>query len=192
MSTNSFIEMELMFENDKKNTSKDFFHCSQDSLDISEISKSKFSEPYHIYCNKCNRVQVIKFISKNKLELICECKESPKETTIKECFNYLYYSDKIDKENEKLKCYLHPEEKYSLYCENCKKNICTKCADDCIDHKDKIKVFALDKDTIYKRKYIWDKIKEKNKFYIDNLEFENEYDCDISKYKLIPKKNDSS
>ena len=68
-----------------------------------------------------------------------------------------------------MKCYLHPEEKYSLYCHKCKKNLCSKCVDDCIEHKDKIEVFALDKNTSHKIKYIWEKIKDKNQFYINDL-----------------------
>ena len=87
---NSFIEMEFMFENNGINNSEHFYNNSQDSLNFSEISKSKFAEHYHILCRKCNRVQVIQFISKNRVKLICECKESPMELSIKDCFSHLY------------------------------------------------------------------------------------------------------
>ena len=72
-----------------------------------------------------------------------------------------------------------------------KKNLCHKCADDDIEHEDKIIRLALDNDTIYKRRFIYELIKEKNQFYIDNVEFENDDDCDVSKYKLVYKKNNN-
>ena len=188
--SNSYIELVSFYEKDNINTSNHLFDPLQAPsflLDLSEISKSKFSEPFHIYCTECNRVPVIKFISKNKVKLICECTESPKESSYEGCFKYLYHSDKIDIEEEKLKCFFHPEEKYAYYCQICKKNICFKCVNDCIEHKDEIKNLALDKNTIDKKKYIWELIKEKNKFYIDNVEFENDYDGNYSKYKLVYK-----
>ena len=190
MSNSSIIELGLMYDNDNLNTYKNFYDNSQDSFSLnhSEISKSRFSEPYHIYCKVCNRVQVIEFISNNKIKLICECEESPRVSKIKDCFDkYLFYSDKIDIDGERLKCYLHPEEKYILYCKECDKNKCSICAKDCIHHKNKTQYFALDENTINNRNYIFDKIKERNQFYIDNLEYDTEYDDNVSRYKLIPK-----
>jgi len=90
-----------------------------------------------------------------------------------------------------LKCFFHSEEKYEYYCEICKKNLCHKCADDDIEHKDKIIRLALDNDTIYKRRFIYELIKEKNKFYNDNVEFDYDDDCNVSKYKLVYKKNNN-
>ena len=93
MSNSSIIELGEMYDNDNLNTYKNFYDNSQDSFSLnhSEISKSRFSEPYHIYCKVCNRVQVIEFISNNKIKLICECEESPRVSNIKDCFDkYLF------------------------------------------------------------------------------------------------------
>ena len=185
------IELVNQYEKENMNICNNLIDISQDSLGLSEISKSKFSEPYHIYCTKCKRVQVVNFISKNEVKLICECKGPSKVFQIKDCFKYLYKSNKIDTEDENLKCFFHPDEKYGYYCEICKRNLCSKCVDDDIEHKDKIKIFALDNNTIYKRRYIYDLIKEKNQFYIDNVEFENDDESDVSKYKLVYKKNNN-
>ncbi len=181
-----YMELVSQYENDNINTSYNPYDSSQDSLGLSVISKSKFSEPYHIYCNVCDRVQEINFISKTEVKLICKCTDSPKESPIKDCFKYLYKSDIIGIEHENLKCFFHREEKYGYYCQICEKNLCHKCADDDIDHKDKIIRLALDNDTIYKRRFIYDLIKEKNQYYIDNVEFVKD-DCDVSKYKLVYK-----
>ena len=54
--SNICIEMVEQYEKDNFNTGKILFDSSQDSLGLSEIPKSKFSEPYHIYCGKCERV----------------------------------------------------------------------------------------------------------------------------------------
>ena len=71
--------------------------------------------------------------------------------------------------------------------------MCSKCSNDCIDHKDKIHVLSLDKNIINKCKYIIQKIKEKMNHYIDdiddnnqNYEFDNDYEDNISNYKFIP------
>ena len=192
--SNSYIELVSFYEKDNINTSYHLVDPLQAPLfllDLSEISKSKFSEPYHIYCTECKRVQVVNFISKSEVKLICECKGPSKVFQIKDCFKYLYKSNKIDIEDENLKCFFHPDEKYGYYCEICKRNLCSKCVDDDIEHKDKIKIFALDNNTIYKRRYIYDLIKEKNQFYIDNVEFENDDESDASKYKLVYKKNNN-
>ena len=186
----SLIKFETQYEKEKDtmNVLNYSIDNSQDILGLSEIPKSKFSEPYHIYCWKCSRVPVINFISKTEIKFICECKGPSKVIPIKDCFKYLYKSDIIGIEDKKLKCFFHSEEKYEYYCEICKKNLCHKCADDDIEHEDKIIRLALDSDTIYKRRFIYELIKEKNQFYIDNVEFENDDDCDVSKYKLVYKK----
>ena len=90
---------------------------------------------------------------------------------------------------------MHPEEKYSLYCENCRKNLCNKCVDGCIDHKDKIRVILLDKKTFNSYKYIIEKIESKNQSYLaedNNIDFEDEDDDSISSYELIKKRDYSN
>ena len=110
------------------------------SLSLSNISKTKFAEHYHFLCRFCNEVPVIKFVKRNKIKYEYKCeKESPRILLIKDIFNYLLYSDKIDIDLSKLKCINHKDEKYIFYCEKCKKNICYKCFEDCIEHEKKNK-----------------------------------------------------
>ena len=87
-STNIELSEQYENENEKDNikTFSDLIDSSQDSFGLSEISKSKFSEPYHIYCRKCERVQVINFVSNYEVKLICECKGPSKVIPIKDCF----------------------------------------------------------------------------------------------------------
>ena len=187
------IELES-FEN--QNNSLNFYSDEKDFSKISRISKSKFSSHYHFLCKKCNRIPTIEFYKKSKIKYTCKCKESPRELLIKDIYDYLFYSNNIDLENENLKCYLHPDEKYSLYCIKCKKNLCSKCAaEDCIDHKEKIKVFALDKNVINKCKYIIKTINEKINHYIDdsskNFDLDDDNEDNISNYKLAQEQNNT-
>ena len=194
--SNSFIELEL-YENSLIDNYKNIYPELINFSDISIISKSKFASHFNFFCRKCETIPILRFTKINKVIYLCKCKGSPKTILVKDIFNLLYYSELIDFENEKLKCYLHPEEKYSLYCEKCKKNICSKCASDCIEHKNRIKVLSLDKNIIDIIKYINEKIKEKKDKYIEfdinKFDFENDdNDCNIPKYKLISKKDNNN
>ena len=133
------------------------------NFSTSKIFKSELTKHYLFLCKFCDEVPVIKFIKRNKIKYICKCKLSPKELLIKEIFNYLYHSDEEIMDTSKLKCILHPDEKYNYYCEKCKKNICYKCIQNCIEHENKIKALALDINTINKSKYIITKLEERNK-----------------------------
>ena len=159
------------------------------SLSLSNISKSKFAEHYHFLCRFCNEVPVIKFVKRNKIKYECKCEiESPRILLIKDIFNYLLYSDKIDIDLSKLKCINHKDEKYIFYCEKCKKNICYKCFEDCIEHEKKIKTIAFDRKTINKSKYIIEKLEEQNKYdiYDDDINSDFLEEDNISNYKLLP------
>ena len=159
------------------------------SLSLSNISKSKFAEHYHFLCRFCNEVPVIKFVKRNKIKYECKCEiESPRILLIKDIFNYLLYSDKIDIDLSKLKCINHKDEKYIFYCKKCKKNICYKCFEDCIEHEKKIKAIAFDRKTINKSKYIIEKLEEQNKYdiYDDDINSDFLEEDNISNYKLLP------
>ena len=149
--------------------SQDFYQDSPNFSNISSISQSEFSEKFHFLCNRCKRVPILRFTTKNKIIFICNCKSSYRHLSIIEIYNYLYNIQENCFEEEKLNCYIHPETKYSFYCEDCKKNLCSKCFDNCIELKHKIKSLALDLDTFYKCKYIFEKIKE-GKRYIEDIE----------------------
>ena len=138
---------------------------SKDILDLSnsKISKTKFAEHYHYICKICFSIPIIKFIKRNKIKFTCKCKYSPRELLIKDIFDILSYSDEIEIDTIKLKCSSHLGEKYIYYCEECKKDICIKCLNNCIKHENRIKPLAFDRNTIIKSKYIIDKINEKNK-----------------------------
>ena len=194
------MEMELYKENNYSNYSN-FYNGDQESfqsfneilgdlslnLSLSKISKSKFAESFNFLCNKCNNVPIIRFINKNKIKYICKCEDSPKDIFIKDIYNYL--SQEIETEIEyKLKCTNHPDEKFIFFCEVCQKNLCNKCLDNCMEHKNSIKNLVYDIDTINKFNYINEKIKGKNQVLIDEdnnfLNFEDE-EINEEKYKLI-------
>ena len=168
-------EIELQYEMDSMDK-KDIYQELSTISNISTIEKIKENQVdlnYHFLCKKCNKIPVFNFLINKKIEYICNCKDSPGEIFIKDIFNFLYYSE--DKENKILKCDLHPTEKYILYCEKCKKNLCAKCAYNCIDHKDKINCFFIFDDIIFNKKEYINKILEKdNDGFIDNsIEFSN-------------------
>ena len=187
----SLIELQLYDENPKLNHSlnSDIYSQHISDLSFSNISKSKFAEHYHFLCKFCDEVPIIKFVKRNKIKYKCKCKKSPRLLLIKDIFDYLLYSEEIDIELSKLKCADHEDEKYIFYCEACKKNICYKCAINCIEHKNRINTVALDKKTINKSKYIIQKLEEISKYSIgDDLKSEDFEEDNISTYKLVPKK----
>lgn len=188
----SLIELEQYDETPKLNNSFDSDIYSQHILNLSfsNISKSKFAEHFHFLCKKCSEVPVIKFVKRNRIKYECECKESPRILSIEEIFKYLLYSDEIDFDSSKLKCIDHEDEKYIFYCEKCKKNICYKCAINCVEHKNRINALALDRKTINKSKFIVEKLEEKNNNTIDDDIKSEIFEADnISTYKLLPKKH---
>ena len=185
--SNPSIELEMFYENDNINyinNSSNLYEDPFNKLNISSIYKSKFAEPYHFLCKICNHVPIIRFLLTNKIIYICECKESPRQLKVKYIYNYLYHSDKSDLAYKKLNCYRHQDEKYSYYCEHCKKNLCAQCYDDCIEHQDEIKVIALKKNSISKNNYISQKIKDKIEYYND---IDNNFDLEKEEYKVVCK-----
>ena len=190
------IELQELFEeNTKSNHSfnSDIYFQHMLNLSFSNISKSKFAEHYHFLCKKCNEVPVIKFIKKNKIKYKCKCKESPRVLLIKDIFDYLLYSEEIDTDQIKLKCNEHKEEKYIFYCDKCKKNICNKCIENCIEHENRIKALLLDRNTINRSKYIIKKIEEENSNNLeDEIKSEELEDNNISTFKIIPKKSSNN
>ena len=188
----SLIELQQYDENPKLNHSlnSDIYSQHISDLSFSNISKSKFAEHYHFLCKFCDEVPIIKFVKKNKIIYKCKCKKSPRLLLIKDIFDYLLYSDEINFDSSKLKCADHEDEKYIFYCEECKKNICYKCAIiNCSEHNNRIKTLALDRKTINKSKYIIQKLEEIKKYTneddLKSEDFEKGY---ISTYKLFPKK----
>ena len=145
-------------------------NITYDSLSLSEIEtiqKTKFAEHYHLLCKICEQIPKIRFLKNKKIAYKCGCKDIIIDD-IRKIYEYLDFSDITDIDNIKLKCKHHTDEKYCLYCTQCKKNLCYKCANGCINHQDKISIFPLDKNIINKRSYIIEKIKDKNQTYIDD------------------------
>ena len=156
----SLIELSEINNEGNQINSQDFYQDKLNFSNISSVSESKFSEKFHFLCNQCQkRVPKLRFTTKNKIIFICKCDSSLKQLSIREIYNYLYTVQENGFENKKLKCIIDPEEKYSLYCEKCQRNLCSKCVDNCIELKHKIRALALDQDTYYKCKYIFEKIK---------------------------------
>ena len=182
------MELQDFSIENKDKDMRSFYQDSKDFSDISSIYKSKFAEHFHFLCNECNRVPFLTFTTKNIIIFECECEKSPRKLSIRKIYDYLYYSREVDLDYEKLKCYRHPEEKYSYYCKNEEKNYCSKCVDNCIELEHELIRLSIDKNTYFKYKYIIQKIKER-KNYIDNIDnsydSENENEDINNKYKLI-------
>ena len=172
--------------------SRDLFKNPLDNSSISAISKSKFCQHFHFLCKKCKCIPVLRFSINDKIKFICQCKESPRELTIKEIYNFLYFSENIELINfeieEKLKCFIHPEEIYSMYCIECQRNLCSKCAIDCNNHKNKIIIFSFAHALQKKVQYIIEKINEKkNNFILEkNNTIDIEDNDDSFTFKNIP------
>ena len=195
--SDSFIEL-AQFNQDKSEKFLNFYkNNSLELSDISSIKKSKFSQNYHFLCKFCQKIPKVRFIQNNKINFFCECEKSPREINITKIFELLFNSleDDIDI-NEILKCYMHKDEKYILYCKKCNKNLCFKCVNEFIDehgeHNQDLISFAFDKKTINEIKYIIQKFEEKENFCINNdsnIELDNETDENINEMILIPVKN---
>ena len=152
---------------------------------ITSIPEKKFKNDYAFACNCCGDIPIIIFMANNKILFKCEKNCCPKEITIREIYKYLY---KIPTDEDKtnlsfLKCIVHSDERYSYYCNYCKKNICNKCLyenkklNKC-KHQNKIILF--DNENIKNKiEYVKGKIKqnESNNFKEekDNNFFENIY-----------------
>ena len=166
-----------------------------DVSSVSKISKSKFAQNYHFLCKECGEVPKIEFFSKKKIKFKCDtCKES-KELSIKKVYDFLYYSEGIEPIN-KLRCSLHPYEKFIYYCKTCKENLCLKCFEDCFkNHKKKIIFFASESDIVNKKDYIIEKIKEKKEsFTNDEISFnsDNEEDSNTIHYEYASRSQNSN
>ena len=168
------------------------------ALTLSDIKKGEFAQHYHFVCKLCKDIPIIKFIRRNRIQYKCkckECKDSPKELSIKDIYDYIQYTEQIGIEANELKCKEHENEKYVYYCENCKKNLCNKCIENCFEHEKKIKPLTLDRNTYEKSQYIIDIInKEKEKFQNSINSGKSNFNLDddnIKGYKLIIDKDDN-
>ena len=181
---------------DNENSSK-YSKFYQESLlnfsNISTLVKSDFARYYHFLCKRCKLIPGIKLKKNNKIQFICDCGKL--ELHIKQVFEKKLFNEKktdLDIDFSKiLKCSAHPNEKYILYCKKCQLNRCPICAEECFDnHKNKIKFFVSDKKTNDKRKYIYEKILEKNQSYISEkkeISLGSEESNNKTVIKLIPK-----
>ena len=153
MSTMELLENE---EDQRLNHSfnLDIYSYNNINFSVSNISKNNFVKNYHFLCKKCNEVPVLKFIQRNIINYICNCKESPKELLIKDIYDHLFYSEKPNIDEPKFECKLH-NIKYSFYCDKCKKSLCIKCIKDSSQHK---KFFSLPGNKIKKNQYINEKL----------------------------------
>ena len=194
----SDIELSVCYEQ-FLNHSININYNSLSQPDIETISKTRFAEHYHLLCKICGKIPEIEFLKAKKIKFKCDCRDLL-INNIHKIYDYLDYSEIIGTENIKLKCEEHFDEKYSNYCTECGINICNKCAIRHINHEDKIKVLTLYDNAADKRKYIIEKIKDKNQTYIDdenhtlNKDFTTEDDnCNEGKtIKIIEKDSENN
>ena len=71
----------------------------------------------------------------------------------------LYQSEKKEKNNI-FNCKIHKNEKYTFYCKKHNKNLCYKCVNKCLDHRNEIDFFAFDENTFNKSLYLGNKINQ--------------------------------
>ena len=177
-------------ENQKMNHSNNIYNDSQSnsiSLDIpsniSTISDFNFTN-YSFICKSCNEVPVIKFFTNGKMRFICKCNESPRDLCINDIYNLLYQSEKKEKNNI-FNCKIHKNEKYTFYCKKHNKNLCYKCVNKCLDHRNEIDFFAFDENTFNKSLYLGNKINQFETLANIEKDFDNysEMEDDIIKPK---------
>ena len=164
---------------DKSNTSGNENEFSRNN-NSSNISKTELFARHEFLC-KCGEIPDIDFLQEKKIIYTCcnKCiNNSPTICSIGEVFNFLYEKSEISEKSEdsedklkKLKCIEHPDEKYSHYCFNCKKNLCNECFNENENNCEHENVIILNniKNVKSKIKYIQDKIKQKfNVSFIDS------------------------
>ena len=175
MSLMELMYLEEYYENDKINHSLNskIYPLVNPEFSTSKISKSDFAKHYQFLCKECGDVPIIKIFKRNIIKYICKCEESPRELTFQDIYKYILYSEEIDFYTYKLKCTSHSDEKYIYYCEKCKKNLCKKCIENCIEHEDKLKSLFLDRNIIKIVKYIKEIIDKQTSTYIDEDDSKN-------------------
>ena len=85
------------------------------ALTLSDIKKGEFAQHYHFVCKLCKDIPIIKFIRRNRIQYKCkckECKDSPRELSIKDIYDYIQYTEQIGIEANELKCKEHENEKF--------------------------------------------------------------------------------
>ena len=178
------------YENQKMNHSTNIYNDSQSnsiSIDIpsniSTISDFNFTN-YSFICKSCNEIPIIKFFTNGKMRFICKCNESPRDLCINDIYNLLYQSEKKEKNNI-FNCKIHKNEKYTFYCKKHKKNLCFKCVNKCLDHRNELEYFAFDENTFNKSLYLGNKINQFETLANIEKNFENysETEDDIIKPK---------
>ena len=177
-------------ENQKMNHSTNIYNDSQSnsiSIDIpsniSTISDFNFTN-YSFICKSCNEIPIIKFFTNGKMRFICKCNESPRDLCINDIYNLLYQSEKKEKNNI-FNCKIHKNEKYTFYCKKHNKNLCDKCVNKCLDHRNELEYFAFDENTFNKSLYLGNKINQFETLANIEKNFENysETEDDIIKPK---------
>ena len=93
------------------------------------------------------------------MRFICKCNESPRDLCINDIYNLLYQSEKKEKNNI-FNCKIHKNEKYTFYCKKHNKNLCDKCVNKCLDHRNELEYFAFDENTFNKSLYLGNKINQ--------------------------------
>ena len=147
----------------------------QDIDNISSIYNKKNSfilSDYHFLskkCSKCSKYIEINSISKEKITIVCSCKDCNKEIYFTNLWENLMELNVEENANEKLKCKIHKKE-LMYYCKKCEEHFCIECPDECLRNNHEILELKLDIQSIKKIKYIEKKIKD-NK----NIDISNKY-----------------
>lgn len=97
--------------------------------DMIKKTKSKNNKkPKYIFCQKCKKFYIIEFDSYNFLNFECDC-EKINNCTIDKFIKEYTFSDKEEVEKY-INCKKHINEKYLIYCKDCKCDLCEKCVNE--------------------------------------------------------------
>ena len=156
------------------------FYPSMDNLEECNISSVSLnlSSSYPFVCKKCGKIPKITSFKKEKIKIICSCSNSPKEILISEIISDYLNSSEFDINNLRkiFHCSKHKEEKTMFYCNNCKKNLCQKCINYCVENKHNCHLLKNDLQTINAFNYIHKKISEKLKVCEEENNINNQND----------------
>lgn len=105
-----------------------------------EKAKTEGLKYKNIVCSKCSLFPLIDFKNNNKINITCKC-------GTKENLNIKSFIEDYMKENIAIECKEH-NEIYTSYCEDCKKDICSKCLATTQHQNQTINNFLIDESKI--------------------------------------------
>ena len=147
--------------------SNDFIHLFEEEINKQDLDFENVSsilnvlpKNMHYLCKECLKFPKIKFLTNEKIKLICNCGNKDKEIDIKDIFSYISNSSIEDINNHNIICSEH-NEKFAYYCTKCKIHLCINCTEKCDEKEHFLIDLIRDKKTRKKVKNILNQIEDK-------------------------------